>query len=197
MIPAEPAPTAIPEGMHEAARREKMRKLQELGVDPWGGRFDDHTAIQSIRDRAGEIEFRAESGATAAVPQLPTEEFRATRLGARAMESAEVDLFYVCDPQGRVLWGRIVDPETKEPIRLHEMPTEALNPAGPLGSYPGEDHVSGLMMTERWPLLVCSYAISDAAGRAIEDESEHFWKPLYGTVILGRFLDASLLDGVE
>ena len=30
--------------MHEAARREKLRKFEQLGIDPWGHRFDDHTA---------------------------------------------------------------------------------------------------------------------------------------------------------
>jgi len=39
----------------EAARREKLRKIQELGIDPWGGRFDAHQAIGAIRARAGEI----------------------------------------------------------------------------------------------------------------------------------------------
>lgn len=42
-------------GMHEAARREKLRRVQELGHDPWGSRFDDHLAIGAIRERAGEI----------------------------------------------------------------------------------------------------------------------------------------------
>src|SRR5687768_10657655 len=42
-------------GMHEAARREKLRQLEQLGVDPWGHRFDDHTAIGKIRDRESEI----------------------------------------------------------------------------------------------------------------------------------------------
>jgi len=42
-------------GMHEASRREKLRKIQELGFDPWGGRFDDHTAIAQIRARESEI----------------------------------------------------------------------------------------------------------------------------------------------
>jgi lysyl-tRNA synthetase class 2 len=42
-------------GMHEASRREKMRKLQELGIDPWGCRFDDHQAIGDIRAREAEI----------------------------------------------------------------------------------------------------------------------------------------------
>ncbi len=41
--------------MHEAARREKLRKIVELGHDPWGSRFDDHQAIGSIRSREGEI----------------------------------------------------------------------------------------------------------------------------------------------
>jgi len=41
--------------MHEASRREKLRKLEELGVDPWGGRFDGHTAIGEIRARESEI----------------------------------------------------------------------------------------------------------------------------------------------
>ena len=39
----------------EAARRVKLRKIQELGIDPWGHRFDDHTAIGKIRARENEI----------------------------------------------------------------------------------------------------------------------------------------------
>jgi lysyl-tRNA synthetase class 2 len=42
-------------GMHEASRREKLRRLEELGIDPWGARFDGVMAIASIRAREGEI----------------------------------------------------------------------------------------------------------------------------------------------
>ena len=42
-------------GMHEASRREKLRKLESLGVDPWGGRFDDVMSVGAIRSREGEI----------------------------------------------------------------------------------------------------------------------------------------------
>lgn len=42
-------------GMHEAARREKLRRIQELGHDPWGRRFDDHSSIAEIRKRENEI----------------------------------------------------------------------------------------------------------------------------------------------
>jgi lysyl-tRNA synthetase, class II len=38
-----------------AARREKLRKIVELGVDPWGSRFDDYLAIGDIRRRESEI----------------------------------------------------------------------------------------------------------------------------------------------
>ena len=44
----------------EAARREKMKRLVDLGVDPWGQRFDDRTLIGDIRARADEIVFRVE-----------------------------------------------------------------------------------------------------------------------------------------
>ncbi len=39
----------------EAARREKLRKLEDLGVDPWGGRFDNHSSIGDVRARENEI----------------------------------------------------------------------------------------------------------------------------------------------
>ena len=50
----------------EAARREKLRKIRELGLDPWGQRFDGHQAIAAIRAREGEIvDVPASEGAQA------------------------------------------------------------------------------------------------------------------------------------
>lgn len=52
----EPAPNdAASPSTLEAARREKLRKIQSLGLDPWGARFDDHMPIATIRAREGEI----------------------------------------------------------------------------------------------------------------------------------------------
>jgi len=39
----------------EAARREKLRKIEALGIDPWGGRLDEYQAIGEIRHRENEI----------------------------------------------------------------------------------------------------------------------------------------------
>jgi len=46
----------------EASRREKLRKIQSLGHDPWGQRFDNHTSIADIRARAGEVVYRTADG---------------------------------------------------------------------------------------------------------------------------------------
>jgi len=54
----------------ESARREKLRKIVELGHDPWGARFDDRTLIGNIRARAEEIVFRTETGQAVTLPDL-------------------------------------------------------------------------------------------------------------------------------
>ncbi|MDR1959357.1 MAG: lysine--tRNA ligase [Planctomycetaceae bacterium] len=41
----------------EAARREKLHKIEEMGIDPWGSRFDGHLSIDKIRSRATEIKY--------------------------------------------------------------------------------------------------------------------------------------------
>ena len=40
----------------EASRREKLRKIEELGFDPWGQRFDGHATTAEIRARLPEIQ---------------------------------------------------------------------------------------------------------------------------------------------
>ena len=34
----------------EAVRMEKLRRIADLGLDPWGGRFDGHQAIAKVRE---------------------------------------------------------------------------------------------------------------------------------------------------
>ena len=71
MPPSDPIPTP-PEpddpGVHETARREKLRRIEALGHDPWGERFDDRALIRDIRNRSGEIRFVKESGETVVIP---------------------------------------------------------------------------------------------------------------------------------
>ncbi len=53
---------------HESARRDKLRKITELGHDPWGGRFDGRSLIGELRARRGEIHFAKEGGQQVPLP---------------------------------------------------------------------------------------------------------------------------------
>lgn len=71
MSQKEPRPTDRESlGIHETARREKLRKIAEMGIDPWGGRFDGRSHIGDIRARANEIKLQKESGQTIDLPKL-------------------------------------------------------------------------------------------------------------------------------
>jgi len=63
MTTPEPSP-----GNFEAARRDKLRRLVELGIDPWGGRFDDRLPIAEIRRRISEVILKKQDGGTVELP---------------------------------------------------------------------------------------------------------------------------------
>jgi lysyl-tRNA synthetase class 2 len=64
-------PTSSPAGGDwESSRRDKLRRIVELGHDPWGTRFDGHTPIEGIRARAGEIVYRRQDGRDVPLPDL-------------------------------------------------------------------------------------------------------------------------------
>ena len=52
------------------ARREKLRKIAERGIDPFGSRFDDRTMIGTCRDRASEIKWTREDGTHVPLPDF-------------------------------------------------------------------------------------------------------------------------------
>ena len=64
------------DGVHEAARREKLRRIVDLGVDPWGGRFDDRSLIADIRRRTNEIKFVKASGEAVDINEPGSSTFR-------------------------------------------------------------------------------------------------------------------------
>lgn len=73
-----PQDDAVDSGVHEGARREKMRRIEALGHDPWGGRFDERLLIGDIRARAAEIHFVKENGEKVAIPHAAPMPVRTT-----------------------------------------------------------------------------------------------------------------------
>src|SRR5690606_29945607 len=52
------------------ARRKKLESLEQLGVDPWGGRFEGREPIAAIRDRLSEVAYQTAAGASVPLPDL-------------------------------------------------------------------------------------------------------------------------------
>ena len=61
--PNDPATSAGNDlGVHQAARLEKLKKIEALGLDPWGQRFDNRLFIEQVRGKASEVQFRKSDG---------------------------------------------------------------------------------------------------------------------------------------
>lgn len=52
------------------ARRAKLKQIEELGVDPWGSRFDRRDWIGDCHDRSGEVLWQSADGATKSLPEF-------------------------------------------------------------------------------------------------------------------------------
>jgi signal transduction histidine kinase len=94
--------------------------------------------------------------------------------GRDSLEVWGLELVFVCDESGRVLWQGVQHPTTRAPLRLRDFPQGALAPGNLLLAPEG---TRGLWMTERGTLIVSSTSFegADEAGRRC--------------VIVGRFLN--------
>lgn len=93
-------------------------------------------------------------------------------------------LLIVCDSDGKVVYRHTLDPATYEPIELGLFPSDRLPDGHPLMKPTTVEEVSGVILTERGPLLVSSRVIlhSDESG------------PPIGRFIAGRFIDEVALQ---
>ncbi len=96
-----------------------------------------------------------------------------------------LNLIYLCNPAGQVLWGKIFDLETGQQIQIKEFPPDSISVSNPL-----LDHVrpyssiAGVYMTEAGPMLVASRPIVTSNKKG----------PIRGTLIMARFLDNKVIE---
>ena len=101
----------------------------------------------------------------------------------------ELNIIYLLDNKGNLIWGEIRDLESEELIQLSEFTTEALTPTHPLLSYKtdigdlGDVKVSGIYLTSQGPLIISSRPILTSENKG----------PVMGTVIMGRFINENLV----
>ena len=89
--------------MLEASRREKLKRIQQMGLDPWGGRFDGHEPIAQIRAREGQIEVLP--SAQCEVGKPPVERGPQVRAAGRIMlqrRAGKIIFLHLQDWTGRI-----------------------------------------------------------------------------------------------
>jgi len=57
-------------GVHQAARLEKLKKIEASGRDPWGHRFDDRSFIRVAHTLIPQIQFKKEDGTLVPLPDF-------------------------------------------------------------------------------------------------------------------------------
>jgi len=121
----------------------------------------------------------------------PTSRFEESNLGPTTLVNAGLDLVFICDIEGRVVFHSITDPDTGLAVELRQFPGEQWLPTHPLlattraAQRDDPDHKPyGIWQNEHKPLVVssCQITQSDLSGEP------------RGWVILGRFLAQDLDD---
>jgi len=117
------------------------------------------------------------------VPQpVKYKDFEFANCGSLAFHKNDINVLYICDTMGKVVWGEIRDLHSDRTIQLKDLPSQALSPGHPLlvdDADPEAPRHAGIWMTERGPLMVSSEAIFDSRHKG----------PWRGTLIMGRLLD--------
>ena len=110
-----------------------------------------------------------------------------TNLGVESLTKNKLNLIYICDITGKVVWGEIRDLETNETIQLDELPAEPWPQTHPLlGHKTVQSYTAGIFLTQRGPMLIASRPIITSRNEG----------PIRGTFITGRFLNNNVLAAV-
>lgn len=120
----------------------------------------------------------------------PTDEYIGSNLTVSTFKGVAINLLYICDLRGRVIWGRIYDLETGSPIHDSYFPPDILPLDHPLFKLDfkrtnvSEVALYGAVVTEHGPMLVASRPIlkTDNIG------------PVRGFLIMGKYLSKDLVS---
>ncbi|GAI09845.1 unnamed protein product, partial [marine sediment metagenome] len=114
-------------------------------------------------------------------------DYSSTNLGVESLTKNNLNLIYICDITGKVVWGEIRDLETNETIQLDELPAGPWPQTHPLlGHKTVQSSTAGIFLTQRGPMLIASRPIITSRNEG----------PIRGTFITGRFLNNSVLAAV-
>ena len=124
--------------------------------------------------------------------QTVSEEYIDSNLPFSTFADNELNMIYLVDNTGSVVWGEIYDLETEERISLDVFPGESLPATHPLLSYEtegadlSETFIKGIIKTSAGPLLVSSRPILTSGNNG----------PPRGHFIMGRLFNEEMIDSL-
>ncbi len=117
---------------------------------------------------------------TCAYVRDKTEAFETANLTDSTFADYFLNLIYILNTQGEVVWGKIMDFKSHRVIEMEEFPTSRWAITHPLLQHSkAHDTLSGILVTHSGPMLIASRPI-------VNSEST---SPIQGTLIMGRLLD--------
>jgi PAS domain S-box-containing protein len=107
-------------------------------------------------------------------------EYAESNLTYDTFKSNKLNVFYIVDCNGAIVWGHAYDLATEAELTIPELSESAMHSSPRLCRPPSlEAQLSGIYRSSRGPILICSSPI-------ITSKHEG---PVLGVVIMGRFLD--------
>ncbi|MBI5558375.1 MAG: response regulator [Deltaproteobacteria bacterium] len=120
--------------------------------------------------------------------QDKNEEFISSTLQPESLVSANVNLIFLLDNEGRVVWGKIIDIDSEEELHIPLFPMDKWPEENPLLRHEGgADRTTGIVLTDHGPVIV-------AASRILPSDRQGAGR---GTLVMGRFLDGKLVAGLQ
>jgi len=117
----------------------------------------------------------------------PKPTYEEANLAPATFTDNNLNLLYIVNASGRVVWGRIYDLETEEPIQMPDFPSKTWALTHPLLNHTAEDtSIMGVVLTSRGPMLVSSCPILTTSNGG----------PSRGALVMGRFLDEGLVEAL-
>jgi two-component system NtrC family sensor kinase len=116
--------------------------------------------------------------------------FIKSNLTRETFTNCKIDLLYICDSDGKVIYRSIREPkgDAGEKLQLEGFPKDAFPPMHPLLRHTGvESSIAGVMLTGRGPMLIASRPIATSQKGG----------PIRGTLIMGRFLGDELVAALR
>jgi len=167
----------VTRGFSDLERQEAVNGLRRVtaAIEEQVAQLDELCVIRSAWDAT--YEFVADGDRS----------YVDSNLGETSLRKERLDLLFVCDLEGRVVWGDVRAPGSFEPIGLKRFPSQRLAPSHPLLAGERGLRPRGVMITERGPLLACARPILTSEGRG----------PARGTLILGRFLAGAVMEEIR